>query len=48
MGFKGDNPDLYIAEEQAFNIIRKFKLEGKYFRLKARVKPGIKEGYLDG
>ena len=47
-GFTGNKDDLYMVEEEEFNIVRKFNTRGKFYKIKARVKPGLKEGYLNG
>lgn len=47
-GFTGNKADLYLVEKEEFNLVRRFKRSGKLIRLKAAVKPGIKEGFLNG
>ncbi|MEA1968466.1 MAG: hydantoinase/oxoprolinase family protein [Thermodesulfobacteriota bacterium] len=44
----GSNPknmEIEIIENQKFNIVRRFALKGKIFRIKIQVKPGLIRGY---
>jgi len=46
-GFKGSLKDLHIVEQEIFNMVRGFYTTGTLIKLKARIKPGLEEEYIN-
>jgi N-methylhydantoinase A/oxoprolinase/acetone carboxylase beta subunit len=46
MGVQCEPGEIEITEEEVFNMVRGFHTIGKYFALRAQVKPGIQRVYL--
>lgn len=46
-GFKGGLEDLHIVEQEIFNMVRGFYTTGTLIKLKARIKPGLEEEYIN-
>ena len=39
------NMEIEVIESQEFNVVRKFSLQGKIFRIKIQIKPGLIRGF---